>query len=300
MHPPLTVNTDFIGDVHAGYDKLSGLLAKLGYHDNKGIYTHPDDRKLCFLGDILNIGNDNLKVIGLIRSLSNQQLATCICGNHEFTLFRYWRSNPHFFEDRQIPKNFEIYLPFLKEIRNKQNFTEVMEWIAGMPVYVITEYFTAVHAYWNDDYSKILEKSSDRVITADETERIFNDDANPLRSILFNIIFGKRITLPDPDNPFRSQMVRYRWWDTHSGHLYSDVVLSGKNSEFHKQLVPDTYFTKETKNPVFFGHYWLKSMPCLTNSKFCCLDFGGSKGGHLAAYRFDGKTVLSDQNLLFL
>ncbi len=300
MHTSLPINTDFIGDVHAGYNKLSSLLTQLGYKDNKGLFTHPEDRKLCFLGDILNIGNDNLKVIELIRSLCRQELATCICGNHEFTLFRYWRSNPRFFEDKQIPKNFEIYLPFLKEIRNSHHFTEIMEWIGSMPVYISTEYFTAVHAYWNDDYSQMLDESSDKPITADRTEKIFNDETNYVRSILFNIIFGRRIALPDPENPLRSQMVRYRWWDTHSGHLYNDVVLSGKKSEFHKHLVPDTYFTKESKNPVFFGHYWLKSMPCLTNSKFCCLDFGGSKGGYLTAYRFDGKTVLSDQNLLFL
>ena len=50
--------------------------------------------------------------------------------------------------------------------------------------------------------------------------------------------------------------------------------------------------------PVFFGHYWLNGNPTLLSDKVACVDYSVAKGGKLVAYRWDGESVLSEQNFI--
>jgi hypothetical protein len=290
---------DFVGDIHGGYDILTRLLDKLGWQKQGKSYTHPDNRQLCFLGDIINIGNQNLKVIQLIRTLCDEGKAACICGNHEFALYRYWIKNPDFFTEKKLSSDMEIYLPFLKETGSRIRFTEIMLWFSQLPVVVINPLFVAVHAYWEESYEHLLKPVGDEDISAGIAEVILSEKENPLRLPVFNLIFGKRISLPHPLNPFITRQYRYAWWDTKPGDTYRDIVISRDKSDAPKVPVTKEYFTQDTTRPVFFGHYWLKNKPRLTHPIYCCLDFGGAKGGYLTAYRFDENTELSDKYLIF-
>ena len=51
---------DIIGDVHGCYDELIQLVEKLGYREEKGIYVHPDKRRLISVGDVSDKGPANL------------------------------------------------------------------------------------------------------------------------------------------------------------------------------------------------------------------------------------------------
>lgn len=294
-----TRHIDFIGDVHSGYNILLRLLEKLGWQKRNHQFFHPENRQLCFLGDIINIGNQNLKTIQLIRSLCDEGKAVCVCGNHEFELYRYWLRHPDFFRKKTLSPEMEIYLPFLKEAGSETRFTEIMLWAGRLPVVLIQPLFVAVHAYWEEPYEALLKPEITNDLSAGFAALVMLEKEHPLQAPFFNMIYGKRITLPHPLNPFATRRFRYAWWKTFPGNTYRDVVLSRNKEDAPKVPVDAEYHTQKTQRPVFFGHYWIKKKPFLTHPRYCCLDFGGAKGGNLTAYRFDENTELSDKNLIF-
>ena len=74
---------DVIGDIHGELDALNELLARLGY-DQFG--RHPEQRRLVFLGDLIDRGPDSPGVIEKVSGLYFARRAQCILGNHELRL----------------------------------------------------------------------------------------------------------------------------------------------------------------------------------------------------------------------
>ncbi|QDI90873.1 bis(5'-nucleosyl)-tetraphosphatase PrpE [Salicibibacter halophilus] len=90
----MTKGLDFIGDIHGCRNEFHVLLQKLGYEKKKGIYTHPDNRKLVFIGDLTDRGPDSVNVIEDVSVLVNHQIAYYIPGNHCDKLYRYFLGRP--------------------------------------------------------------------------------------------------------------------------------------------------------------------------------------------------------------
>ena len=83
---------DIIGDVHGCFDELAALVAKLGYtisHDD-GHYavSHPEGRKLVFLGDLVDRGPKVPEVLRFVMQTTAAEQAFCVIGNHEDKLKR--------------------------------------------------------------------------------------------------------------------------------------------------------------------------------------------------------------------
>ena len=66
---------DVIGDVHGCYDELCELLDKIG---------ESSERKLIFVGDLIDRGPKQKECVALVRELVEQHRALCIMGNHEY------------------------------------------------------------------------------------------------------------------------------------------------------------------------------------------------------------------------
>jgi polynucleotide kinase-phosphatase len=83
---------DVIGDVHGCFDELCGLLDKLGYSvaktETSYSVTPPDDRKLVFVGDLVDRGPKIPDVLKLAMSMVEAGTALCVPGNHEVKLLR--------------------------------------------------------------------------------------------------------------------------------------------------------------------------------------------------------------------
>ncbi|GAB3660245.1 polynucleotide kinase-phosphatase [Echinicola sediminis] len=86
---------DIIGDIHGCYDETVELLEKLGYSINKvsddgknfGIeVTHPENRQVIFLGDLVDRGPDSAAVLKLVMSMVRRGMAWCVPGNHDLKL----------------------------------------------------------------------------------------------------------------------------------------------------------------------------------------------------------------------
>jgi protein phosphatase len=83
---------DIVGDVHGCADELRELLGRLGYSEGlDGLPTHPDGRRLVFLGDLIDRGPDPLGVLDLVRRLVTSGRAFCVAGNHDEKLLKKLR-----------------------------------------------------------------------------------------------------------------------------------------------------------------------------------------------------------------
>ncbi|WP_298344747.1 polynucleotide kinase-phosphatase [Ferrimicrobium sp.] len=81
---------DIIGDVHGCIDELVELLEVLGYCRAAGedAYSHPEGRRVVFLGDLVDRGPGTPEVLRLAMQMVRHGSALCVSGNHEVKLLR--------------------------------------------------------------------------------------------------------------------------------------------------------------------------------------------------------------------
>ncbi|MCB0321293.1 MAG: AAA family ATPase, partial [Bdellovibrionales bacterium] len=91
---------DIIGDVHGCCDELEQLLDQLGYErleaKNDSIwgrvsYRHPEGRRVCFVGDLVDRGPRVLDVVRIARNMIANGDALSVPGNHDVKLLRKLR-----------------------------------------------------------------------------------------------------------------------------------------------------------------------------------------------------------------
>lgn len=82
---------DLIGDVHCCFDELQELLMKLGYQvqkNDKYNVTHPEGRKVIFVGDLVDRGPKTPEVLRIVMDMVGSGAAFCVNGNHDDNLKR--------------------------------------------------------------------------------------------------------------------------------------------------------------------------------------------------------------------
>lgn len=86
---------DIIGDVHGCLDEALELIGALGYHcerrDGRYSISHPQGRKLVFVGDLVDRGPDSPGVVRLVSDLVASGHGFCVAGNHDVKLSRALR-----------------------------------------------------------------------------------------------------------------------------------------------------------------------------------------------------------------
>ena len=77
---------DLIGDIHGCFDELALLMAKLGYViEGREPYrvSHPEGRKLVFVGDLVDRGPKTPEVLRIVMDMVKDGVAFCVAGNHD-------------------------------------------------------------------------------------------------------------------------------------------------------------------------------------------------------------------------
>lgn len=86
---------DIIGDVHGCFDELASLVERLGYafekKDDRYSISHPDGRRLVFVGDLVDRGPSVPESIRFVRDAVASGAAFCVAGNHDVKLVRALR-----------------------------------------------------------------------------------------------------------------------------------------------------------------------------------------------------------------
>ncbi len=83
---------DIIGDIHGCFDELHDLLLALGYavEQEGGVYsvTHPEGRRVIFVGDLVDRGPKTPEVLRLVMDMVEREQGFCVVGNHDDKLKR--------------------------------------------------------------------------------------------------------------------------------------------------------------------------------------------------------------------
>jgi hypothetical protein len=121
------------------------------------------------------------------------------------------------------------------------------------------------------------------------------------------LLKGLEIALPegvsfaDKDGHIRTN-TRIRWWDDQAITFKTAALVDPETSALlpDLDLGPNNRLTYDHQKPVLFGQYWLQGEPKLSDSSRLYLDYSVAKGGHLAAYQWDGETKLDPGKIVYV
>ena len=310
----MTLEYHFIGDVHGQADRLEALLGRLGYSRWGKGWRHPRAR-VVFLGDFIDRGPQQRRVIEIVRAMVESGDALAVMGNHEFNAICYHNLHPRTGEPlrSRAGRHRRQHQAFLDAFGLDRPATrEVIRWLQQLPLYLEVPggqgrpLFRAVHACWVSPVVRRVPRRLDDgqlVQAATPGTQLFHDVALLLK--------GPEIPLPegccfhDKDGNERRRL-RIKWWESGPGATYRQIGLVPAGEE---ERLPDTpvetvgnwHCHDSNEPPVFFGHYWLAGPPKVIGSNLACLDYSKGREGALVAYRFrveDAGAVLRDDCLV--
>jgi hypothetical protein len=301
---------DFIGDIHGHADKLEELLAKLGYAAKGNSYIHPE-RKAFFVGDYIDRGPKIKKTLKIVQSMVEDQHAIALLGNHEYNALCFHEKNKTGGHLRKHSiKNIIQHYETLKQFQNKEDeYEDYLKWFKTLPLFYETTSFRAVHAAWDNKSIRFLR---DHLFQSKMTDELLEQSVvkdSPFYDAIDTVLKGKEIKLPkdhtftDKDGNKRRD-IRIKWWEDPSMTTYQGISIEPlekfEDSPVDILALKSLDFYKPDNIPVFFGHYWLKGNPMLYRGNICCLDYSVAKHGFLAAYRFDGESILDASKFVFV
>lgn len=301
---------DIIGDIHGQADELEALLGKLGYSRESGFYQH-QSRRVIFLGDFIDRGPHQRRVVNLVRSMIDNRTASAVMGNHEFNAISYYtpRTEGGHLRERNS-KHSGQHRAFLAEYENGfGEWSETIAWFKTLPLWLDLEGLRVIHACWDQDaIDRILKFQNDSNLLGDDLlHASAKRDAGQFEAVE-TLLKGKEIRLPDgayfhDTDGNKRHHIRVRWWD--SANTYRESYMGPESA---RTYIPDDPIEGDhmieygvTEKPVFLGHYWLEGEILPLAANIACLDYSVAKpGGKLVAYRWDGETIIDASKFVFV
>tara|TARA_B100000700_G_scaffold267699_1_gene307756 strand:- start:21758 stop:23758 length:2001 start_codon:yes stop_codon:yes gene_type:complete len=137
-------NIDVIGDVHGMFDDLIKLINKLGYSFSDNKISHPDNRKLLFLGDLIDRGKKSIEVLDFVMN-AVEQGHYCISGNHEDKILQFKKHFEKFkYYKTSSLSSSETVLKLLQQ--EEDVFYRYLNFIESLPSYYTFKDIAFVHA----------------------------------------------------------------------------------------------------------------------------------------------------------
>lgn len=286
------MTTHIIPDIHGHYDKLENALKNLGFVLKNAHWSHPLGDTIVFLGDYIDRGPDNIKVMRTVRDMVEDGIAQAIMGNHELNALHYHGYSPVNGQPMRphTTNNTKQHASFLKECPlGSPQAKEWLNWIAQLPSFIDGP-FRAVHACWDPSYIDVLKAHGpfdmDTVVAA-------GDKNHPLFKAFEITTKGPERALPlgysfeDSGGHVRKK-TRVKWWPTVT-QTWQDVAISVPKPEQlpQKNVEGDFYTYPEDAPKVFFGHYWLTLPLEIEAPNALCLDYSAGRDGPLVTYALD-------------
>ena len=279
---------DIVGDVHGEIDPLLSLMHHLGY-DEHG--SHPDNRKLVFVGDLTDRGPDSLAVVNLVQALTERQLAQCVLGNHELNILLDQRKYDNgWFYGEEFSDNGYI-VP--QALANSASRDRVLKFFQSLPIALEREDLRVIHACWNSAMIQSLEETKDAI-------SLINQHADLITKRTEHSGFDQvDISLEHQNqNPVR------RLTSGPEERIPAPFFASGKTR--HEQRIQ--WWNDYNETFCVFGHYSIPDGKPRGNHASFCIDYGvgkrwterrkGTTTGFalkLAALRWPEKLVVFDE-----
>jgi len=298
---------DLIGDIHGHADALRGLLRGLGYRERLGGYRHPT-RQAIFLGDFIDRGPGQREVLELVRAMVENGAAQAVMGNHEFNALAFHTPDPA--EPGQylrphLDKNLHQHRAFLDEYETRPAaLADVLGWFYSLPLWLDLGELRVVHACWHPQFMRALapELDAGTRLTPKLLEAASRQDTAQFDAVE-TLLKGLEADLPAgvsfvDKGGVQRYRTRLRWWLPAEGESWRSMALlpDATASLLPEEALPASISSgyPTTAPPVFVGHYWLHGTPAPQADNVACLDYSvAHPAGKLAAYRWDGETLLS-------
>lgn len=146
---------DVVGDIHGEIAALEQLIGVLGY-DRHG--RHPEQRKLIFVGDLCDRGQDSIAVIKRIKQLVDQGYAQCVIGNHELNLLtNTLREGNGWFFGSPHQDDIQSFESIRASATDRQ---WILDFLNSLPVALESDQLRVVHACWHQPSIDQLHSSS--------------------------------------------------------------------------------------------------------------------------------------------
>lgn len=292
---------DIIGDIHGHADELHALLDKLGYRN--GAASHPDGRKVIFLGDYIDRGPKIREALETVRGMVDAGTALAILGNHEVNAMRFHAKGsdgeylrPH------TDKNVRQHQATLTQFPDEATWSGWIDWFAGLPLSLDLGRLRAVHACWDDD--AVAELRGIVRLEGATLEKYSVKDSPDYKTIS-RLVNGPEALLPvgyeheTADGTMRPEF-RVKWWLDLKGLTCRQAIFPDNPGipALPPVDVPKTGYPEDAP-PTFFGHYARKGgVPEPIRPNLACLDYGTGKGGFLCAYRWDGEQEIDPEKFV--
>jgi hypothetical protein len=298
MQADMTRMFDLVGDIHGHADYLQALLLKLGYQPAGAGFHHPQ-RQLIMVGDLIDRGPGQKRVVEIARAMVASGDALVLMGNHEFNAICYALESPNGGYIRpHNDANTLQHQAFLDEFPfGSVEHADALRFFRQLPLWFENDSFRVVHACWHQASMDVLDGWLDErhCPLGDDIFRQYGDKSSVVYDLIETVLKGPEIRLPegvcfyDKDNKARYR-TRINWWKLHHGEAHAFAVEAGvlAGHDMSASYQQAQGFRYQQDKPVFFGHYWQRnfSAEALKGQNAFCLDYSVAKQGELVAARW--------------
>lgn len=309
---------DIIGDIHGQSGKLEALLIQLGYTGVGVSFKAPAGRQAVFLGDLIDRGPGQVRVLEIVRSMVESGDALIILGNHEVNAIAYvtrtpWE--PHDFFRPNSEKNRLQHAEFLEQIgEGSDAHKSAVAWFRTLPVCLDLGGIRVVHGCWDSEAVATLIEGGWRqgvVLDDDLLAAIYRKEPDGSESPMMRarklLTCGLELPLPDGKAIMdkaghkhkEMRIANWRHWCTE----FREIALVPKGQEELLDGIEwpaGLVISAIEGSPVFVGHHWFTGHPVIECEKLACLDWSAARAGPLVAYRWDGESELSNDKLAWV
>jgi len=292
---------DIIGDIHGHADALHALLAKLGYMERDGIYSHPE-RRVIFVGDFIDRGPKIRETLQTVRAMTGSGNALAVMGNHEFNALAYATPDGRggWVRERKRQNTGQHAETIEQFAGREEEWQDHLAWFRTLPLWIELPGLRVVHAVWDYRATGVLGNDA----RMDEAlVRAAGTRGTPEHRAMETLLKGVELQLPDghfflDQKNFPRHEIRTKWWKPARGETFRAIALQpGTDAYDIPELPADGHAARlpgygAEERPVFNGHYWLEGEPELMAPNVAILDYSVAKDGPLTAYRWDGEQRL--------
>lgn len=286
---------DIIGDIHGRADELESVLAQCGYVETECGYVHPSGRQAVFLGDFIDRGTENQRVLRIVKAMVENGTAQAIMGNHEFNAICYGtkaRSGAGYLRPH-TKKHEKQHKEFLDEFpAGSAAHTEMLDWLKTLPVAIDLPEFRVVHACWDDDSFDILSAYLDEQgCFIDDAYQLYGEEIEPIYAAIENVLKSPEYKLPagvsyeDARGQERSEARIFWWRDKNRPNAERIELRDTQLTDKQKDTINEDRLRDEfmrVAKPTFVGHYYLHGEVEFTED-VAVLDYRDQ----VTAYRWD-------------
>lgn len=276
---------DIIGDTHGKADKLINLLEKLGYQQQNGIYQQAHYQAI-FVGDFVDRGDEEKKVLDIVRAMIDAGHAQAVMGNHEFNAICYHSQHENGdYLRSHTPNHTKQHQAFLNEYPLATTETnEIIDWFKTLPLFLEFEGFRVIHACWDENLiTQIKPQLTENNCLKAEHYPLACEKGSFFYNAIETLLKGPELTLPannlftDKDGTPRHN-VRVQWWQKKLlSYRQAAVASESSRSRLPDIALPeniDIPLYPDNAPPVFFGHYWFSGQPEIVRDNIACLEIG--------------------------